>query len=55
LADFAPDEASRDFIRARLSASGVTAIDAETSGDADDVDPLPMVTLEPDDELELID
>ena len=55
LADFAPDEASRDFIRARLSASGVTAIDAETSSDADDVDPLPMVALEPDDELELID
>ena len=55
LADFAPDEASRDFIRARLSASGVTVADVETSGDADDVDPLPMVALEPDDELELID
>ena len=52
LVDFAPDDASREFIRSRLSASGVTADDVEVGGD-DEVAPLPFIASG--EELELID
>ncbi|MCL2632274.1 MAG: SMC-Scp complex subunit ScpB [Coriobacteriia bacterium] len=52
LADFAPDEASRDYIRARLSAAGVAA-EVSPTDDDDEVVPLPVIAAE--EELELID
>jgi len=65
LADFAPDEASREFIRARLSSAGAAAGDRvddrpATEDDSvelfeEDIDPLPLLPANEDDDLLLID
>ena len=45
LIDFAPDDASREFIRARLSATE-TDIDTGSSDEDDEIIPLPLVSLD---------